>query len=126
MAILFFIDGPWPSDKQKEFAKSVPGHVVFRNAKKVSEGEKAEKCEGLIPNIVPAQYEKFPLVAEKEYDSFKKSLEKAEQKAQTEMSKQREDELRAQFETEAREKLRIEELRAEAEEKVKSEKGSGK
>ena len=52
--ILFFINGPVPTEAEREQAAQIVGNVVFRNAK-FADGESCEQCDG-VAGSVPENY----------------------------------------------------------------------
>lgn len=60
--ILFFIDGPFPSDSEKAHLANVPSaQVVFRNALAVPpENHALETCDGVMGKVPPIYAKTFP------------------------------------------------------------------
>ncbi|UYE91990.1 hypothetical protein KJBENDCP_00020 [Klebsiella phage vB_KmiS-Kmi2C] len=71
--ILFFVDGPAPSNKDFEAAENMKAHVVFRNARAVSDAESLEQCDG-VAGMIPEIYKNKPS-AEEAIKGFKKKVE---------------------------------------------------
>ena len=60
--ILFFINGPVPTESDREQAASISGRVMFRNAQ-FAGSEPCEQCEA-VAGCVPANYAAaFPAVS---------------------------------------------------------------
>lgn len=71
--ILYFVDGPAPSNEDFEAAENMKAHVVFRNARAVSDAESLEQCDG-VAGLVPEIYKSKPK-AEDAIKDFKKKVE---------------------------------------------------
>lgn len=52
--ILYFINGPFPSDDQMAKAEQIG--AVFRNARNVKPDDKPEKCDAVCGKVIPKQY----------------------------------------------------------------------
>jgi hypothetical protein len=55
--VLYFVDGPSPTQAQKDFAKS--NGFSFRNAAGTGEQDFVERCDFVLGEV-PAAYSKFP------------------------------------------------------------------
>lgn len=71
--ILYFVDGPAPSNEDFEAAENMKAHVVFRNARAVSDAESLENCDG-VAGLIPEIYKNKPK-AEDAISSFYKKVE---------------------------------------------------
>ena len=61
--ILFFTNGPLPTDEEKNLGDKMGMKVVYRNAQAVLENLSPEECDGVFavnPDIVPTIYRRFP------------------------------------------------------------------
>lgn len=59
--VLYFINGPVPTQEQIEEAEGIRGKVSFRNATCVTPEEALEKCDA-VAGLVPHGYKKLPFV----------------------------------------------------------------
>lgn len=76
--ILYFINGPLPSEGDKKEAEKLDGKakVVYRNAYHVEATDALEKCDGVMGAVPPRYKEKYPSASEaiKGYEEEKKNL----------------------------------------------------